>query len=90
MFLISINDVPNSKLHGCHYMLADNAALFYDSLDLPVKVDRAIDDLVEVIHHLNNIGLTLNLSKTKYLHFHNSRRRVPFKSLIIINGSNRR
>ena len=85
LFLISINDLPKSSLHGCLYMFADDAALFYESSDLPANVDWANDDLVVVENHLNDIGLTLNQSKTKCMQLHNSCRKIPSKPSIVMD-----
>lgn len=47
----------------CLYMFADDASFFYDYSDLPINVNRANNNLVVVINHLENIALTLNPKK---------------------------
>lgn len=76
LFIIFINDLKDERLKGKIKLYADDAALFYYGKNEKENVNCMNDDLMALNDYFNNNKLTINSNKTKYMHFHNSRKKV--------------
>lgn len=72
LFLIFINDIQYLPLKGALYLFADDAALFYSGLSDAQNCLQINHDLSLLSWYFDNNLLSLNKSKTKYMHFHGS------------------
>ena len=69
LFLIYINDLQYVKLKGRLMLYADDAAIFYGDVSARRNCIDLNHDLTELSNYFKKNLLTLNLSKTKYIHF---------------------
>ena len=89
LFLIYINDLPNSSTYFNFRLFADDSNLFHtfppdkSNIDLTV-VSRKIRD---VVVWCNSNKLTINVDKTKYVLFKSRRRKYEISGQLIINES---
>ena len=68
LFLLYINDFPNSNLVSTVRMYADDTSLTYASSS-PDELQHAINhDLKNVLVWLNSNSLSLNITKTKWMY----------------------
>lgn len=70
LFLIYINDVQTLPLRGRLYLYADDTALFYSGSDDASNCCDMNFDLALLSNYFRTNLLTLNKSKTKFMHFH--------------------
>ena len=77
LFLIYINELPNSSKILSFYLFADDANIYFESDDLPKLVKIVNKELKRVKSWLYCNKLTLNSEKTNFLLFRSSRRRSP-------------
>lgn len=68
-FLIFINDLCKLKLFGKMLTYADDTVLLYANSNLNDLTNQIESDLIEIETWFNANDLTLNLNKTKYIHF---------------------
>lgn len=87
LFLIYINDLPNLKLYGKPRLFADDTSLSYNAVDSIEIVHQMRSDMELLQGFLNENLLSLNLSKTKYMIFHKTRRRVSDHPELIVNST---
>lgn len=76
LFLMFVNDLGNLKLRGTPRLFADDTALFYPHSNISSIVEDIESDLVSLLHYFNGNHLSLNLTKTKYMIFHSSRKKI--------------
>ena len=76
LFLIFVNDMSDLPLYGRLFLYADDAFLAYDGVDDVENVRRMNEDLKMLHDYFTRNRLALNVSKTKYMHFHDSRKRL--------------
>ena len=77
LFLIYINDICRLNLEGQPRLFADDTALFYSNSDPHTIASFINSDLQKLSKYFSNNLLSLNLSKTKFMVFHSSRRTLP-------------
>lgn len=77
LFLIYINDLGNLKLHGTPRLFADDTALFYPEFSIQTVIQNIESDLECLTQYFDGNRLSLNLTKTKYMVFHSSRKLIP-------------
>lgn len=70
LFLVFINDVKDLSLLGSLYLYADDAALFYAGSEDTINCHNMNLDLNVLRGYFLRNLLTLNESKTKFMHFH--------------------
>lgn len=78
-FLIYINDMANLPLEGLLYLFADDSALFYPGLSVAENISQIESDLEKLRTFMFINKLTLNVGKTKLIHF-----RAPNKKIEIM------
>ena len=89
LFLMYINDLPNSSTYFNFRLFADDSNLFHTfqpdkcNIDLTV-VSRKIRD---VVAWCNSNKLTINVNKTKYVLFKSRRRKYEISGQLLINES---
>ena len=69
LFLIYVNDLPNSSVLE-PIMFAYDANLFFEHTDLKILFSMVNDELKEIYEWFNANKLSLNDDKTKYSLFH--------------------
>ena len=86
-FLIFLNDIARLPLNGKLFLYADDACLFYTGGSDSINIRRMNEDL-EMLHSYLTINkLALNLSKTKYMHFHDPRRLLERELTVSLFGT---
>lgn len=74
LFLLYINDLPNSLSKSCPRMYADDTHLTYSSGDTESIQSCLNSDLISISHWLTANKLTLNRSKTEFMLIGSSQR----------------
>ena len=86
LFLLYINDLPQV----CHYskclMYADDTVLFLSDSNPDTINSKLSSDLQSLHKWLNDNHLTINVTKTKCMYFHSSRKHLSFTSPIIFSN----
>ena len=86
LFLIYINDIPNSSRLLKFHLFADDTSIFlsYKSID---KVEKTLNnELKNVFQWLLSNKLSLNVKKSNFVIFRSARKKVPRKIKLEING----
>lgn len=86
LFLIYLNDFGNVPLTGSLYMYADDAAVFYSGTDDSINCYNMNRDLYLMSRYFRSNLLTLNLDKTKYMHFHDHSIHLSNRIPVLLNG----
>jgi len=68
-FLIYINDFCKLDIYGKMLTFADDTVLLYSNSDLNTLLQQINSDLIKIEKWFVSNYLTLNLNKTKYIHF---------------------
>eukprot|EP00732_Lithocolla_globosa_P002638 Lithocolla_globosa_v1_NODE_1798_length_2330_cov_3.987692.p1 type:complete len:235 gc:universal NODE_1798_length_2330_cov_3.987692:782-1486(+) len=88
LFIIYINDLPNSLIHFEATIFADDTNLLSFSRNTNDLKRLANDDLLSLDLWFRTNKLTLNLKKTHYLVFSHEQRRQKVESIeLFLNGS---
>jgi hypothetical protein len=69
LFIIYINDLPNALLHSKPILFADDTSLYYSSKSINNLYTNVNDDLKKLNEWFMVNRLSLNISKTNYVHF---------------------
>ena len=85
-FLIFLNDVFTIGLKGRPIFYADDAAIFYPGCNDTHTCQLINDDLALLKRYFDENGLTLNVRKTKYIHFHSPQKRLNRDVVVNVNG----
>ena len=76
LFLIYVNDLPSVSKVLRFYLFADDTSIYYDSDNL-YNLQKVVNrELRKVRKWLDGNRLSLNISKTNYVIFHSSSRRI--------------
>lgn len=87
LFLLYINDLHRLQLKGVPRLFADDTALFYPRLNSQAVVNDINEDLKILSKYLGSNLLSLNVSKTKYMIFHSSRKNLQAHDIVAHNSS---
>ena len=82
LFLIYINDFPNSSNKLSFILFADDSNLFFSHSDLAFLTDTVNSELKSVVNWFRANKLSLNISKTCYMLFSNTVCDLPRKIMI--------
>lgn len=74
MYLLYVNDLMNLRLNGELRLFADDSSSFYFAKKTNENMIRMRDDIAKITEYFRVNKLTLNLSKTQFIHFRSSRR----------------
>ena len=86
LFLLYINDLPNSLLCGQPYIFADDTAILYTERNPKALQKRINIDLKLLLKWLKANELSLNVAKTETILFKDSRKTIEFKFKIKLDG----
>ena len=70
LFLIYINDLPNSSQLLSFFLFADDTNIYYESNDLAILMRKVNKELKKVKLWLDSNKLALNVDKTNFVLFH--------------------
>lgn len=73
LFLIYVNGIAKLHLKGKLFLFADDTAILYSSPSSYVNAAMAETDLLHLNNFFKSNGLSLNVDKTKVMHFRTSR-----------------
>ena len=76
LFLIYVNDLPYVSKVLNFYLFADDTSIYFDSDNLITHWRKSSRELRKVSKWLEANRLSLNISKTNYVIFHSSARKV--------------
>lgn len=76
LFLIYVNDISKQNLKGIPWLFADDTALFYPGSNSQIIISNIENDLKLLSNYFEMNLLSLNLTKTKFMIFHSSRKQV--------------
>ena len=77
LFLIYINDLPNSSKLLNFFLFADDTNIYFESDD-PTRLSRTVNkELKKVKSWLDCNKLALNIEKTNFVLFHSPRKKLP-------------
>jgi len=87
LFLMYINDLPNSSKYFNFRLFADDSSLFhtFNSDERHVDLTEVCMNMKDIIKWCNANKLTINVNKTKYILFQNKRRHFVISGQLIIN-----
>lgn len=77
LFLMFINDIAELQIKGQLRLFADDTSVFYENTRLETLQNFTRQDIVLLNGYFKANLLSLNLSKTKFMIIHSSRRPVP-------------
>ena len=84
LFLIYINDLPNSSQFVSFFLFADDTNIYCESENLQLLIRKVNRELKKVKLWLDSNKLALNIEKTNFVIFHSPRRKLPdFKNVKI-------
>ena len=86
LFIIFINDMVRLGLNGKLYLFADDAILFYPGSDDSANAILMNADLRTLDVYFSQNCLSLNVSKTKCIHFRDPRKRLTRRVLVGSGG----
>ena len=89
LFLIYINDLPNSSSYFNFRLFADDSNLFhtFNTNEHNINLEDVSKNIKDVIAWCNSNKLTVNINKTKYMTFKSRRRKVEIFGQLTINES---
>ena len=89
LFLLYINDLPNSSSYFKFRLFADDSSLFrtFDKGENKIDLGEVSRNLTDVATWCKANKLTINESKTKYMLFRNKGRYVTTQGQLQINGT---
>ena len=76
LFLIYINDLPNSSQFLSFFLFADDTNIYCDSDNLQLLTKKVNRELKKVKLWLDSNKLALNIEKTNYVLFHSPRKKL--------------
>ena len=86
LFLIYINDLPNSLLYSTATLFADDTCLLYSNPSLK-SIEKALNiDLRRLFKWLCSNKISLNVSKTEVLLFHGPHKTINHNIRLKLNG----
>ena len=85
LFLLYINDLPNISKKLGFYLFADDTNIYYEAKNLPVLENVVNEELRQLSLWLNVNRLALNISKTNFVIFHTSKKKLPFNVTLKLN-----
>ena len=88
LFLLYINDLPQLCNYSKCLMYADDTVLFLSDSNHDTINSKLSSDLQSLHKWLNDNYLTINVTKTKCMYFHSSRKHLSFTSPIIFSNQN--
>ena len=77
LFLIYINDLPNSSNILTFFLFADDTNIYFESHDLTSLTKKVNKELNKVTSWLDRNKLALNINKTNFVLFHSPRKQLP-------------
>ena len=84
LFLIYINDLPNSSQFVSFFLFADDTNIYCESENLQLLIRKVNRELKKVSLWLDSNKLALNIEKKNFVTFHSPRRKLPdFKNVKI-------
>ena len=86
LFLLYINDLPNSINHSQTCLFADDTSLLFSDKNLEVIENRVNIDLDLLQNWLNANKIALNATKTEAILFRNSRKQLNYDVRLVLNG----
>ena len=89
LFLIYINDLPNSSSYFNFRLFADDSNLFhtFDTNECTVNLADVSQNMKDVIAWCNSNKLIININKTKYMIFKSRRKKAEILGQLSINES---
>ena len=76
LFLIYINDLPNSSQFLSFFLFAYDTHIYYESNDLVILMRKVNKELKKVKLWLDSNKLALNVDKTNFVQFHSPRKKL--------------
>lgn len=86
LYLIYVNDLGKLRLNGNTRLFADDTSMFYTEPTTQLNMAALESDLVLIDEYFRINKLTVNLSKTEFIHFH-ANRAAPQSNAIIYKGT---
>ena len=78
LFLIYINDLPNSSKISTFFLFADDTNIYFESDDLTRLTEKINKELNKVKSWLDCHKLSLNVDRTNFVLFHSPRKQLPY------------
>lgn len=86
LFLIFLNDVASLSLHGKLFLYADDACLVYPGANDVTNCVNMNSDLEVLSHYFSLNRLSLNVTKTKFMHMHTGRKTLLRSTPVLYQG----
>ena len=86
LFIVYINDLPNSSPGLDPLLFADDTTLTYAAPDLQTLTDKINIHLTKLATWLNVNKLSINVSKTNFIYFNNHKTSLTPPKLILNNN----
>lgn len=87
LFLTFFNDIADLQLEGLAYLFADDTAFIYFGQNTDDTCGQVNRDTVKLTQYFASKRLTINLNKTKYMHFHSPNKRLDLTQQVFIDGT---
>ena len=85
LFLLYVNDIPSSSNHFSFVLFADDTNIFLSHPNLNTLTHLFNTELVKVSNWFKANKLSLNISKTNYIHFTKKKHNTPVTRISIDN-----
>lgn len=86
LYLIYINDMGNLPIQGRLQLYADDCALFYADENVDVNITKMQSDMQIIADYFLINKLTLNVKKSKFIHFHPHQKKINLTTDIKFNN----
>ena len=87
LFLLYVNDIPHSSNHLSFVLFADDTNIFLSHPQLNTLINTFNNEINHVSNWFKANKLSLNVSKTNYIHFSNKKKKHTSTINIKIDGS---
>lgn len=87
LYLIYINDFGKLEIAGNSKLFADDTTLFYDNANIATNIEKLSNDLDRIAEYFRLNKLTLNLGKTKIMHFNRKNGPTANTQTVNYNGN---
>ncbi len=85
LFLLYVNDIPSSSKHFSFVLFADDTNIFLSHPNLNTLTHIFNTELIKVSNWFKANKLSLNVSKTNYIHFSKKKHNTPPTNIMIDN-----
>jgi len=85
LFLLYVNDIPHSSAHFSFVLFADDTNIFLSHPNLNTLTHIFNTELIKVSNWFKANKLSLNVSKTNYIHFKKKKHNTPPTNIMIDN-----